>query len=152
MTANNGTYGEYADGKARKPAKQIWSVTTHAATFAEAIHLANEARTWFDYVGTVYLNDNGVIVEGVGAIGDRSTLLTVDYKYSYGFDCTFTVLDEIEIPDNGTIENIVFEEDLVAKLENRLDGIEGKAVFGINTITEDEETFLDDLEKRLSGE
>ena len=103
-TANNGTYGEYEDGVARKPVKQIWSLTFEAKTNEEALRLANKARSWFEYAGTTILNDNDVIVERVGAIGYRGNLLTVDYQHAQGFDITFWVYDEIEIPDVGTIE------------------------------------------------
>ena len=150
MTANKGTYGEYADGMARKPAKQIWSVTVLSDDYTEAMHLASKARTWFDYVGTVYFSDNDVIVESVGAVGDRSNVLTVDYQYSYGFDITFTVMDEIEIPDNGVIEEFAMEEDYFSDLEERLDGVD-KPVYRMNTVTADE-GLVDNLEKRLSGE
>ena len=107
-TANNGTYGEYEDGVARKPVKQIWSFTFESDKFEEALNFANKARSWFDYAGTTILNDNDVIVESVGAVGDRGSLLTVGYEYMYGFDITFWVYDEIEIPEVETIENIDF--------------------------------------------
>lgn len=109
-TQNNGTYGEYSDGKARKPVKQIWSFTTHSDDYGEAITIANKLRDWIDFVGRLYLSENDVIVASVGAITDRSNVLTVDYEYSYGFDCTFTVDDEVDIPDNGEIETVVFPD------------------------------------------
>ena len=110
-TQNNGTFGEYADGVARKPVKQIWSITSHSDIYEEALANANKMREWLDYVGTVYLSDNGIVVESVGVVGDRSNILTVDYQYSFGFDCTFAVFDEIGIPDNGVIETFAFKED-----------------------------------------
>ena len=131
-TANNGTYGEYEDGVARKPIKQHWSLIFESEKYEEAVSYANKARTWFDYVGTTILNDNDVIVENVGAIGDRSNLLTVEYQYSYGFDVTFWAYDEVEMPEVETIESIDLgngaidvpptTEELIAKLEKRLDG------------------------------
>lgn len=131
-TANNGTYGEYEDGIARKPVKQIWSITFESDKFEEALNLANKARSWFEYAGTTILNDNDVIIERVGAIGDRSNLLTVEYQYAYGFDITFWAMDEIEIPQTEEIEvielseiEIVAEptvEELADKLTQRLNG------------------------------
>lgn len=105
-TANNGTYGEYEDNKARKPVKQIWSFTFESDDYDEAVNFANKARSWIDYVGTTILNDNDVIVESVGAVGDRSNLLTVDYEYMQGFDVTFWAFDEIEMPEIEVIESI----------------------------------------------
>ena len=108
LTANNGTYGEYEDNVARKPVNQIWSFTFESDNYAEAMSYANKARSWFEYIGTTILNDNDVIVEKVGAIGDRSNLLTVDYQYSKGFDVTFWAYDEIEMPEIEEIESIDF--------------------------------------------
>lgn len=150
-TQNNGTYGEYDDGKARKPVNQIYSFTTHSDNYEEAFTIANKMREWLDYVGTVYLSDNGIVVQSVGAVADRSNILTVDYQYSFGFDCTFSVFDEIGIPNNGEIDSFAFEEDAFAKLENRLDGVE-EVAYGANKTTESDDELLAALEKRLSGE
>lgn len=150
-TQNNGTYGEYADGMARKPVNQIYSFTTHSNNYTEAFTIANKMRDWLDYVGAVYLSDNDIVVRSVGAITDRSNVLTVDYQYSFGFDCVFAVLDEVEIPDNGTIESLSLEEDMFANLENRLDGIE-RVAYGSNATTTEEDALIEALKKRLSGE
>lgn len=132
-TANNGTYGEYEDGVARKPVKQIWSLTFEAKTNVEALKFADMARSWIDYTGRTVLTDNDVIVESVGAIGDRSNLLTVDYQYAQGFDITFWAFDEIKIPEGEVIESV------------DLNGIELEAP---PTVEELNYTFG----KRLSGE
>lgn len=95
---NKGTYGEYEDGKSRKAIIQTWSITVHSKNYSEAIALANKAREWLDYVGTVYLNDNDVIVQSVGNVTDRSNLLTSEYVYSYGFDCYFWMYDTVDNP------------------------------------------------------
>lgn len=131
-TVNKGTYGEYEDNIARKPVNQFWSLTFESEEFEEALNLANKARSWFEYVGTTILNDNDVIIEKVGAIGDRSNLLTIEYQYAYGFDITFWVFDEIEMPEKEEIEvvelseiEIVAEptvEELANKLTQRLNG------------------------------
>ena len=132
-TDNNGTYGEYEDGVARKPVKQIWSITFESDKYEEALKLANKARSWFDFVGTTLLNDNEVIVEKVGAIGNRSNLLTAEYQYSYGFDVTFWAYDEVEIPEVEEINSI------------DLNGVEFVPEPTVEELT-------DLLEKRLSGE
>lgn len=115
-TQNNGTFGEYADGVSRKPVKQIWSFTTHSDKYEEAFTIANKLREWLDYVGTIYLSDNRIVVESVGAIADRSNVLTVDYQYSFGFDCTFSVFDEAIITDDSVIEKFIYEKDGIEKL------------------------------------
>lgn len=150
-TQNNGTYGEYSDGKARKPVNHIWSITTHSNDYSEALTIANKARDWLDFVGTTYLSDNGIDVQSVTNITDRSNVLTVDYRYSYGFDCIYSTFDVVIMPDKETIENISLEEDMMSKLENRLDGVE-RVAYGSNTTTTEEDALLKALEKRLSGE
>lgn len=151
-TQNNGTFGEYADGKARKPVNQIWSLTTHSNKYEEAFTIANKMREWLDYVGTVYLKDNGIVVQSVGAVGDRSNVLTADYEYSFGFDCILSVFDEVDMPDNGAIEGLVFNEDYFPKLKNRLDGvaISAHSVSYGGSSAEDGE-LIEMLERRLEG-
>ena len=132
MGENNGTYGEYEDGIARKVVKSIWSFSFLSDNEAESFEYANKARTWLDYVGALYLEENDVVVESVGAVGNRDNLLTAEYEYKKGFDCTFTMFDEVEMPDNGTIETIDLgngaidvpptTEELIERLEKRLDG------------------------------
>lgn len=104
---NNGTYAEWEeDNKARKPVLQTWSFKSHSSDYAEAVEIANSARNWLDYVGKEYLNDNDVIVQSVGNVTDRSNLLSIEYDYSYGFDCVFWMYDEIDLPDKETVESI----------------------------------------------
>lgn len=149
-TENKGTYGEYVDGKARKPVLQVYSFTARSNDYAEAVEIANNARTWLDYVGTQYLNDNEVIVQSVGSVADRSNLLTTDYVYSFGFDCWFWMYDVVDLPDNGTIERMEFGEDWNKRLENRLDGVPG--VLHYTAQNQEDEELAKLLETRLTGE
>ena len=105
--SNNGTYGEWEDGISRLPCVQTWSITAHSNDYAEAVRLASEAQTWLKYSGKIYLNDNGVIVQSVGNVTDRSNILTNDYMYSLGFDCDFWLYDEVEntVEKSGYIES-----------------------------------------------
>ena len=93
---NNGTYSEYEDGTARKPVPSIWSFTCLSDDNSESVSLANKARDWLDFAGTEYLNENEIIVQSVGAIRNRDNILTAEYEYKNGFDCTFSCVDEIE--------------------------------------------------------
>ena len=112
---NKGTYAEWNDGKCRKPHIQTWSITAHSNDYAKAVEIANKAHDWLELVGTSYLNDNDVIVQSVGSVTDRSNLLTVDYDYSYGFDCFLWVYDVIDNPndndDVGYIESMTFNNE-----------------------------------------
>lgn len=93
---NNGTYGEYENGMQIKPVVQIWSISANSNNDMEAVLLASKAREWLDNIGTVYLNDNGVIVQSVGSITNRDNLLTIGYEYKKGFDVFFTIEDVID--------------------------------------------------------
>ena len=133
MTENKGTYGEYEDGNARKPVNSIISVTAQSDDSIESVTLANKAREWLDYAGTVYLNDNGVIVQSVGTVTNRDNVLTVGYEYKNGFDAVFWLFDTIEKPAPQVIEAVSFNQveiqnetadDLNDLLEDRLDGVE----------------------------
>lgn len=108
---NNGTYGEYDDGKVRKPHIQTWSITVYSDDYDESFQLANKARTWLDYAGRSYLNLHNIIVQSVGQISDRTNVLTVGYQYAYGFDCFFWLFDEVEntIKQTGTIDEVSFD-------------------------------------------
>lgn len=129
-----GTYGEYDDDISRKPITQTWSITIQSDDNAESVNLAAKAREWLDYVGTTYLNDNHIIVQSVGAIGNRDNFLTVEYQYRNGFDVVFWLLNEEEKPiaETGYIETVELgdaqitppptEDELMRRFEERLSG------------------------------
>lgn len=104
---NKGTYAEWEDGINRKPFVATFSLTFHSDKYSEAVQLANMAHEWLEQVGTVYLNDNDVIIQSVGSITDRSNLLTTEYEYTYGFDCFVWLYDEIQADkaETGVIES-----------------------------------------------
>ncbi len=101
MSADNGTWGEYGDGKARKPFTQTWSITAQSDNYGESLNLAVKAREWLDRAGRTYLNDNGVIVQSVGGIANRDNLITLEYEYRQGFDAVLWLMDELPLPGYG---------------------------------------------------
>lgn len=137
LSENKGTYAEYEDGTKRKPYTQTWSITVLSEDDTECLLLAFKAREWLDEVGRIYLNDNDVIVQSVGSIGNRDNLLTSEYEYRKGFDVVFWLYDTI-IANEDTAENTEYietvdigdvsakqpptPEELNSMLENRLDG------------------------------
>lgn len=149
MSENKGTYGEYSDGKARKPVTTTMSITAYSNKNLESVELANRAREWLDYVGTTYLNDNGVIVQSVGSVTNRDNVLTIGYEYKNGFDCFFWSFDVVDMPNSGEIEKINFDEDVNKRLENRLDGINYGQIAYIGTPYDDADELNEILEKRL---
>ena len=106
MGANKGTYGEYEDGKDRKPFEQIWSISSLSDDDTRAVLNAVKAREWFDHVGTTFFSDNGIDVVSVGGVTNRDNLLTVGYEYKKGFDVVFSLFDTVENPveESGYIE------------------------------------------------
>ena len=105
MSENRGTYGEYDDMKARKSVNQTWSITVQSDNNDESLNLANKAREWLDYVGTVFLNDNNVVVQSVTNVSNRDNIISIEYEYKNGFDCIFTCMDEVT-STNETVEDI----------------------------------------------
>lgn len=103
---NKGTFGVYDDDFARKPYLQTVSLSFLSDNYSEAIVLAEKAHLWADFSGTTYLNDNGVIVQSVTSINDRSNFLTCEYEQKLGFDVILYYLSEVESPliQTGTIE------------------------------------------------
>lgn len=151
MSANNGTYGEWDDRKARKAVTTTWSITALSDDNSESVSLAMKARNWLEYVGRVYLNDNNVIVQSAGGITNRDNVLTYGYEYRNGFDCVFWCYDEIEMPEVETIETLTMGDDMNDRLEARLDGVERFALSGSQSQTSESEALNEALENRLNG-
>lgn len=105
MSENNGTYGEYSDGKARKSVTQPWSITVQSDDNDESLNLANKAKEWLDYAGTTFLNDNNVVVQSVSNVSNRDNIISIEYEYKNGFDVFFNVFDEVT-SNIETVENI----------------------------------------------
>ena len=108
MSENNGTYGEYDDGIDRKPITQTWSISAQSDDSSESVMLISKAREWFDRFGTTYLNDNNVIVQSIGSITNRDSILTIEYEYKQGFDIDFWLFETVDTKSyddgSGTIE------------------------------------------------
>lgn len=116
MSENNGTYGEYEDGTDRKPFTQVWSISALSNDDTESVTLACKTREWFDSVGTLYLNDNNVIIQKIGDITNRDNILTVEYEYKKGFDIVLYLFDTLENPyANEYIEATTIGNSEVAK-------------------------------------
>ncbi len=133
--ANNGTWGKYDDGLDRKPVTQSWSITVQSDNAAESMRLALKAHEWLDHVGTVALNDLGVIVQSLSGITNRDNMITVEYEYRNGFDAVLWCMNEVDdtTDEIGTIEYVAIDgnfvepseslDELNEKLEKRLDGV-----------------------------
>ena len=108
---NNGTWGKYEDEKDRKPMTQTWSITVQSDNAMEAMELTLKARDWLDHVGTLYLNDNQIIVQSVTSVSNRDNMITIEYEYRNGFDVVFWFLNETDdvTMETGYIETVELE-------------------------------------------
>lgn len=108
QSENKGTFGVYEDEIDRKPVIQTWSISVLSDDDNECVNLAMKAHEWLEHVGTTYLNDNHVIVQGLSAITNRDNILSNGYEYKKGFDVQFWLFDEITNPilESGRIESV----------------------------------------------
>lgn len=109
MSENAGTWQEHNDNIDRKAVTQTWSITFQSDNNDESVKLANQAYDWFDRVGTVYLNDNNVIVQSVGNVTNRDNILSIEYEYKNGFDIVFWLYDEVK-NETEVIETVDIKE------------------------------------------
>jgi hypothetical protein len=159
MRANNGTWVECEDGTKHKEVQQIWSFTVQADNDTESKVLAIDAHNYFDEIGTIYLNDKGIVVQLLGDITNRDNFLTTGYEYRNGFDVTFAFVDEIS-ESNEIIESVVLYdeieeteverniEDLNEMLEERLDG-DSVTISSLKENVKQAISVLDDIEEAI---
>lgn len=114
MKANNGTYSEYVDKNVRvycKEFQQIWSFTVYAADDLQSKNTAIALYDYLDSIGRPDLSDNNIVIQRIGDITNRDTLLTIDYEHRNGFDVTFTFMNEIKRDKAlGVIDNITITQ------------------------------------------
>lgn len=105
--------GAYAvSGDSRSiPLTQTWSFTVQSDQDNEAQIKAMEARDWLEDTGRLYLADRGIIVQSVGAITNRDTLLTVQYEYRKGFDAVLSLVSMTADQEKETIEHADMKEE-----------------------------------------
>lgn len=154
MSANNGTYGVYEDGKDRKPYTQTWSLSFRSDDNSESVRLAVMAQQWLDHIGTTFLRDNGVNVQSIGSITNRDNILSIEYEYCNGFDVVFWLMNEVDNPVNetGYIENVVIDKTNIAPVDKDeiIEDLTRKLDIANVTITNNE-LLGQKLSERLKG-
>lgn len=105
-----GTYS-VASGMRFIPLMQTWSFTVQGDKDNEAQQAAMRAKDWLGETGRCCLNDNGIVVQSVGAITSRDTLLTIDYEYRKGFDAVLSIMNAVDGENEETIEHAEIKEE-----------------------------------------
>lgn len=98
-----GTYSA-VDGVRYIPLRQTWSFTVQGNKDNETQRIALLAKDWLEEAGRIILNDGGIVVQSVGDISNRDTLLTVGYEFRKGFDAVFSMMNEIQGTAAETID------------------------------------------------
>lgn len=94
-STKKGTYSKQ-ENETYIQGKQTWSFTVQGIQDDEAFQTAQLARDWFEESGRLYLNDNRIVIQSVGEITNRDTLLTLDYEYRKGFDVVLSLMNVIK--------------------------------------------------------
>ena len=102
---SNGAWQRIGNGIDRIPARQVWSVTVNAEKYITCATLAILAHDFFSKSGILVLKDNGIVVENVGKITPRDTLITVDYEYRQGFDVQLGFMNTREYDTEDVIQS-----------------------------------------------
>lgn len=93
------------------PLTQSWSFTVQGDKDNETQLAAMKARDWLEETGRNYLNDNGIVVQGVGAITNRDTLLTIEFEYRKGFDAVLSIMNVVDGENEETIDSAEIEKE-----------------------------------------
>ena len=63
------------------------------------------AHDFFSKSGVIWLKDNGIVIEKVGEVTPRDTLITVDYEHRQGFDVQLGIMNTQEYSEDDVIES-----------------------------------------------
>ena len=105
-----GTYS-VSNGQRYMPLTQTWSLTVQGDNDNKTQLAAMKAKDWLEEAGRLYLNDHGIVVQNVGAITNRDTLLTIEYEYRKGFDAVLSIMNVVEMRDGETIDTAELKEE-----------------------------------------
>lgn len=106
-----GTYSTVDGRKKYMLLTQTWSFTVQGEDDDQALETAMKARDWLEESGRLLLGDNRIVVQKVGAIQNRDTLLTVDYEYRKGFDVVLSMENLVEEAEREVIEYADIKEE-----------------------------------------
>ena len=102
---SEGTWQRIGNGIDRIPARQVWSITVNAEKYITCAKLAFLAHDFFSKSGVIWLKDNGIVIEKVGEVTPRDTLITVDYEHRQGFDVQLGIMNTQEYSEDDVIES-----------------------------------------------
>ena len=90
--------------------KMVISVNSYSNDEIESYEMALRARDWFEFYGYYYLKNNGIVVNSIGNVQDRTVLIVDDYEKRQGFDVTIRISISIKMAIE-TMENISIRRD-----------------------------------------
>lgn len=114
IRSEGGTHCEREDGTRFRDLLQTWSFTVQSVNDQEANEIAMKAFDWFQAQGSLFLNDNGIVVEDVSDLTNRDNMISIEYEYRYGFDVDFRMRHEIKRTaeeEENRIEEVEFQKE-----------------------------------------
>lgn len=82
--------------KRKETHKETLSLTIFAENEEAAREYAKTIHKWFIFFGRTFLQDQGIVVIGVGNIEARTTFLLESYEYKQGFDVQIRLSEEYQ--------------------------------------------------------
>lgn len=99
------------NGRRYMPLIQTWSFAVLGDQDSEVVTAAIKSKIWLEEMGRNHLNDAGIIVQSVGPITNRDTLLTVEYEYRKEFEAVLSVMYVIDGQTDETIDMAQIKEE-----------------------------------------
>lgn len=104
---SKGTWARYNDSFDRLPAHQTVSVTVNSEDYSECAGLALKAHDYFSRSGVETLKDSGIVVESVGNITPRDTVISVEYEYRQGFDIRLGIMNALAYSRDDGVQSVM---------------------------------------------
>lgn len=99
------------NGRRYMPLIQTWSFAALGAQDNEAELAAIKSKIWLEELGRNDLNDAGIVVQSVGPIMNRDTLLTDEYEYRKEFEAVLSFIYVIDGQIDETIDMAQIKEE-----------------------------------------
>lgn len=99
------------NGRRYMPLIQTWNFAALGDQDNEAELAAIKSKIWLEELGRNELNNAGIVVQSVGPVMNRDTLLTNGYEYRKEFEAVLSVMHVIEGQIDETIDMAQIKEE-----------------------------------------